>query len=328
MKQWQDFSATRDGATQRDNFICTADELGLILVNGEDATDFLQNQLSNDIALLDESHFQMSSYSTPKGRMIGIFRVIRISNGYILVTTRAMVLPLLERLFKFILRARVTLADASDYFARMAVQTDRPTVIEHPLLAATPGACLQNDSVVSLQLPPLRDQHRYLLLCLSAEEAIGLWSEFAQQLSVTGFASWRVAEIRAGIPGIYPQTAEEFVLQMANLDRLDAVSFKKGCYPGQEIVARMHYLGKLKRRMYLAELVTGQLPRPGDELVVPGKTEADGSGMIVDAEFDQVGNCLCLYVARIDRAEAGNLRLLDQPAVEIHNLELPYVLEN
>lgn len=325
MNQWRDFSASRGGATTRENFICAADELGLLLVNGEDATEFLQNQLSNDISRIDESRFQMSSYSTPKGRMLGVFRVIRISNGYLLVTTRAMLLPLMERLFHYILQARVNLADASDHFARIALQGDR---IEHELLPGAAGDCRQTDSVLALQLPPLQSQRRYLLLCLSADEAIELWRQLSATLVETGFASWRLAEIRAGVPSIYPQTAEEFVLQMANLHWLDAVSFKKGCYPGQEIVARMQYLGKLKRRMYLAELETATLPQPGDELVTRGKTDADGSGKIVDAEFDANGICHCLYIARIDRAEADDLQLLNQPEIAIRNVDLPYPVEN
>lgn len=115
---------------------------------------------------------------------------------------------------------------------------------------------------------------------------------------------------------------------MANLGALGGVSFKKGCYPGQEIVARMQYLGKLKRRMYLAQLETRQLPQPGDELVTSGKTDIDGSGKIVDAEFDPEGLCHCLYVAQIAKADAGTLNLLDQPETRIRNVELPYSLEN
>ena len=325
MKQWQEFSE-KDSRDTRDseNFVCAADELGLILVNGADARDFLQNQLSNDIDFIDESSSQISSYSTPKGRLLGIFRVIQISNGYILITARSMVLPLLEKLYKYIVQAQVTLADASDYFARIALQTDRTEVIEHPLLPAKPGAVLQNDSVISLQLEPLGAQQRYLLMCLSADEAIGLWRSFATQLQVTGFSSWRLADIKAGVPVIYPQTSEQFVLQMANLGQLGGVSFQKGCYPGQEIVARMQYLGKLKRRMFLAQLETDNLPLPGDELVNQGKTDVDGSGKIVDAEFDRDGVCHCLYIAQINKADAGTLQLLKQPQVKIENLELPY----
>ena len=86
----------------------------------------------------------------------------------------------------------------------------------------------------------------------------------------------------------------------------------------------MQYLGKLKRRMYLARLDTEQLPQPGDALVVEGKTEIDGSGIVVDAQFDQHGVCYCLYIAQIAKADAGKLRLLSQPAVGPHNLDLPY----
>ena len=324
MNQWQEFEAQQDDQQVMQNFICGADQLGLILVNGADAHDFLQNQLSNDLDFIGESRYQLSSYSTPKGRLVGIFRVIRISNGYLLLTPRSMVLPLMERLFKYIVQAQVTLADASDYFARFLLQTDDAELHNHSLLPASPGDVLQNDSVISLQLEPLGEQRRFLLMCLSADEAIGLWNEFTNRLQVAGFRALRLSEIRAGIPVIYPETSEEFVLQMANLGVLDAVSFKKGCYPGQEIVARMQYLGKLKRRMFLAQLDTDKLPRPGDALVLEGKTEVDGSGMVVDAEFDPEGVCHCLYIAQIARAEGDKLRFLTQPEVRLQNRDLPY----
>ncbi|MCP4980730.1 MAG: folate-binding protein YgfZ [Gammaproteobacteria bacterium] len=328
MKQWHDFDAKQSNILAESDFICAADELGLILVNGEDAADFLQNQLSNDIDQIDETRFQMSSYSTPKGRMLGIFRVIRISNGYILVTPKSMVLSLLEKLYKYIVNAKVGLADASDYFARIALQTSNPELLAYPLLPTSPGAVLQNDSVISLQFEPLVTQRRYLLLYLSADDAIDCWNSLAAELQVTSYSSWNLAEIKAGIPVIYAQTSEEFVVQMANLEALNGVSFKKGCYPGQEIVARMQYLGKLKRRMFLARLETGCLPLPGDELVADGNDEVDGSGKVVDAEFDQDGICHCLYIAQIAKAEAGKLRLLKQPEISIENVELSYSLEN
>ena len=327
MIQWQEFKTRQSDRLASTNYICAADDLGLILVNGKDASDFLQNQLSNDIKLLNESRFQISSYSTPKGRMLGIFRVIQISNGYLLITSRNMILPLLEQLYKYIVQAQVTLADASDYFARITLQTDKSEIIEHSLMPSTPGTILQNDSVISLRLEPVGSEQRFLLLFLSADEAIDSWNEFAAELQVAGYCSWRLSEIKAGIPMIYPQTMEEFVLQMANLGALDGVSFKKGCYPGQEIVARMEYLGKLKRRMFLARLETDRLPMPGDELVTQGKTEIDGSGKVVDAEFDQDGICHCLYIAQIAKADAGTLNLLSQPETRIQNVELPYSLE-
>ncbi len=327
MIHWQQFEARYSDLTATENYICSADEVGLILVSGADASDFLQNQLSNDITLIDESSLQLSSYSTPKGRMLGILRVVQVSNGYILVTTRAMVMPLQQQLYKYIVQSRVTLADASDYFARFALVTDKPEVLAHTLLPTVTNGVAQNDSVIAMRLEPCESQQRFLILCLSADEAIGLWKTFAKALTIAGYTAWHLSEVRAGIPSIHPQTSEEFVLQMANLGVLGGVSFKKGCYPGQEIVARMQYLGKLKRRMYLAELETGQLPRPGDDLVAQGKTEIDGSGKVVDAEFDPNGLCHCLYVAQIARADEGSLQLLNQPETRIRNVDLPYSLE-
>ena len=324
MKQWQDFIAAQPDTLTEENFICDASALGLILVTGDDAPHFLQNQLSNDIDLIDESSHQLSAYSTPKGRMLGVFRVIRVSNGYILVTARATVPSLLERLYFYVLQSQVNLADASDHFARFALQTDSAALAGHPLLAGEPGRTLQNDSLISIQLEPLGSQRRYLVLCLDGGEAIGLWREFAEQIEPAGFRAWRLADIRAGIPSIYPETAEAFVLQMANLTALGGVSFRKGCYPGQEIVARMQYLGKLKRRMFLARIETAQLPQPGDEMVAKDRQAADGSGKVVDAAFDRTGLCHCLYIARIDKAEAGELRLLSQPDSRIENRDLPY----
>lgn len=324
MKEWLDFISAITPASAGDNFICSAEDTGLILVSGEDAGDFLQNQLSNDIDLVDENRYQLSSYSTPKGRMLGIFRVLKVSNGYLLVTHRSMVLSLLERLYHFVLQARVNLADATDYFARIALQSDRPEVTGHDWLANSPGASFQNDSVISIQLEAVEGQQRYLVFCLSAQEAIELWDELAAHLQVAGPEAWRLSEIKAAVPTIYPQTAEEFVLQMANLNPLGGVSFKKGCYPGQEIVARMQYLGKLKRRMFLAQLRTDRLPAPGEELVAPGSENADGSGKVVDAQFDPDGLCHCLYIAQIAKAESGGLQLLSQPDTRIENIELPY----
>ncbi|MDH3635846.1 MAG: folate-binding protein [Gammaproteobacteria bacterium] len=327
MKQWQEFESKQSSAQAANDFICAVDEIGLIMVSGADATDFLQNQLSNDINLIDESRYQLSSYSTPKGRMLGVFRVIRVSNGYLLLTTASIVVPLLEHLYKYIVQSQVTLADASNYFARFAVQTGNPENVGKTSTPGGPGTVMQTESMITLQLEPLGSQRRFLLMFLSADEAIDFWESLAGSLQVAGYSSWHLSEIKAGIPVIYPATAGEFVLQMTNLGALGGVSFDKGCYPGQEIVARMQYLGKLKRRMFLARIETDTLPAPGDDLVTPGKTVADGSGKVVDAEFDLDGNCHCLYIAQISKAESGSLQLLKQPGSRIDNVDLPYVLE-
>jgi hypothetical protein len=324
MKHWQEFIESQPTKTESKNFICGVNELGLILVNGDDADSFLQNQLSNDIARIDETRFQLSSYSTAKGRMLSIFHVVRISNGFILITPISIVETLLQRLQMFVIQAKVSLADASDHFARFALQTDNSEINKHPCLPEREGQVIQNDSLISLQLSSLDRQNRYLVLCLSSDEAISLWNEFNQQLQVAHFDSWRLSQIKSGIPTIYPQTSGEFVLQMANLDLLEGVSFKKGCFPGQEIIARMHYLGKLKRRLFLTSFKTDKCPLPGDDIIVQGAESPDGSGKVVDAVIDDAGTCYCLYIAQIKKATSNMLRLFEQSQIPMTAMNMPY----
>ena len=324
MSDWPSFIKSQDKEIRNENYICDADELGLILVTGDDAQVFLQNQVSSDINEVDESHFQLSSYSTPKGRMLAVFRIIRIDNGYILILPASMVTATLQRLAMFVIKAKVALADASEHFTCFAIQTDHREVIESDLLPSSNYSVTQSDSLIALNLGQLENQQRYLLLTLSAEEAINLWQNFSEHLQPSTFDAWRLSEIKAGIPVIHPQTNEEFVAQMTNLNLLGGVNFKKGCYPGQEIVARMQYLGKLKRRMFLSLLDTDVCPSPGDDLVSNGAEVADGSGKVVDAIVDKAGRCYCLFVAQIKKAENNDLRLLKQPQTSITLLELPY----
>jgi folate-binding protein YgfZ len=327
VKNWQDFTNTQDTSLQTSSFICSGDDLGMILVTGEDAADFLQNQLSNDIELIDETRYQMSSYSTPKGRMLAIFRVIQISNGYILFTPKSIVITTLQKLQLYVVNARVNLADASAHFARMIIQTDSSEIEGMETLPTQTGSVYQDDSIISLQLEPVNKQSRFLVCCLSFEQIRELWLSLAKTLKLGSFKSWQLSEINAAIPVIYPDTVEEFVLQMTNLNQLDGVSFKKGCYPGQEIVARMQYLGKLKRRMFLSRFKSDQCPLPGDNLVTEGKDIVDGSGKIVDAVMDDDGYCHCLYVAQIPKAESAQLRLLKTPDIKFSPADLPYSID-
>ena len=326
MNEWQEFIESQSPELNESNFICDASNLGLILVTGEDAESFLQNQLSNDITETNESRFQLSSYSTPKGRMLGIFRVVKIDNGYLLVTPISTVETLLQRLQMFVVQAKVNLADASEYFARIGIQTDQAEIIDNGPFPKNQGEVVQSDSLITLHLGELAGESRYLSLCLSFDEAKSIWEQVEKNLSVSGFDAFRLSEIKAGIPVIYPETAEEFVAQMSNLNLLGGVNFKKGCYPGQEIVARMQYLGKLKRRMFLAQLDTRICPEPGDNLVASNAEIVDGSGKVVDAVMDSQGHCFCLFIAQIKKALDNNLKLLNQPEIAIHLMELPYAV--
>jgi folate-binding protein YgfZ len=134
-------------------------------------------------------------------------------------------------------------------------------------------------------------------------------------------------DIRAGIPNVFEDTVEAFVPQMANLQLVGGVSFTKGCYTGQEVVARMQYLGKLKRRMYHARVDAGQPPTPGTEVFSPSSDSGQGAGRIVDAAASPDGGYEVLAVLQISSADANDLQLgdIDGPALQL--MELPYAFE-
>lgn len=327
MKQWFDFVATQTTQPlQNNNSLCALDQGGILYVGGEDASDFLQNQLSNDINHIDAGRCQLSSCSNSKGRMYGVYRVIQIEGGYLLLMPHSIVSEVMQRLQKFVLRSKVVLADISDSFASFTLTTDIQDIYSSENLPTDIHQVLQTDSLISVRLHAPVGRLRFLLLSNDATEAQSLWQGFAQQLAINETLHWNLMEIESGVPTLYPPTQDAFVLQMCNLDALDGVSFKKGCYPGQEVVARTHYLGKLKRRMFLAEITTDECPQPGQELTSIGQSKSDGSGKVVDAVKTGENRCLALLVAVIKKAEAGELVLVNQPQSSIRLLPLPYSL--
>ena len=328
MKNWNEFLAEQTPqALDAQNALCALDQTALLYVGGDDASEFLQNQLSNDITHIDETKTQLSSMSNAKGRMLGIFQVIQIDGGYILIMPRDIIADIAQALQKFILMSNVVLADITESFARMGVTTDKAEITSARDFPDEINRVYQSDSLISVQLAAAPGRQRYLLLSNDEDEAIALWQKLAQKLSVNDEGNWRLQQIDAGIPTLYAETSGAFVLQMSNLQLLDGVSFKKGCYPGQEVVARMQYLGKLKRRMYRAQIQSSQCPQAGDDLCSKGSDAADNSGKVVDAIQLDDGTCRLLFIAQIGKADNGELALCQQPHVELETLPLPYSIE-
>ena len=161
----------------------------------------------------------------------------------------------------------------------------------------------------------------------SLQAARSIWDTVNVHAAPVGEPVWRLLDIQAGIPNIFAATSELFVPQMVNLQAINALSFKKGCYPGQEIVARMHYLGKLKRRMFLAHIADDVSVAPGDNMYAEGSTSGQGVGKVVRAQSNPDGGTDLLAVIEISSAEQLKLRLnnVDGPLLKL--LELPYILE-
>jgi folate-binding protein YgfZ len=284
--------------------------LGLIAIGGPEATDFLQGQVSNDVRELSDTHTQLSSHCSPKGRMLANFRLLRIEESLFLVLPRSQMDGLLKRLRMFLLRAKASIDDASDALVCFGIIGDCADDVLAGHFGSLPRT--DNDMARAGDAALIRvagERARYLCLC-PATEAQSLWQAVVEAGATEAHADlWALHDIRAGIPTVLPETADAFVPQMANMQYIDGVSFHKGCYTGQEVVARMQYLGKLKRRMYIAEVETDTQPRPGDPLSAPGSSSEQGPGRVVDARASAPGRWEMLVVAEIAAAEGDGLQL-------------------
>jgi folate-binding protein YgfZ len=331
-QDWQAFLSARgaavadDGAARFASAPADADcavtdlsHLGLIAVGGPEAADFLQGQVSNDVRELSDTHSQLSSHCSPKGRMLANFRLLRIEETIFLVLPRSQMDALLKRLRMFKLRTDATIDDASDALVCCGVIG----TCADAALAERFGSLPQGDNDMARAgdaalIRVAGSVPRYLFIGPAAD-AQALW----EGATAAGAAQanpdlWALHDIRSGIPTVVPETADAFVPQMANMQLIDGVSFHKGCYTGQEVVARMQYLGKLKRRMYIAEVDTDTPPKPGDVLSAPGSTSEQGPGRVVDARASAPGHWELLVVAEIAAAEGDGLKLgADGPMLQL-----------
>ncbi len=297
----------------------------VIRVRGEDAADFLLGQFTNDLRPLDVGHSQISAYCTAQGRMLAIFRVLRQDEGFLLILPSELRDSIIQRLRMYVLRSRVTLEPADD-LVLLGLSGRNSDRIVQDILGATPPAvpdsCTATDETTVIRVGTKRTRFELLV---PANRASGVWERIAGDASAVGTAAWDWLDIQDGIPVVHAETSEAFVPQMANLDALDGINFKKGCYPGQEIVARMHYLGRLKQRMYSAHMSANQLPHAGDKLYAPSFGE-QAAGTVVDAQLAPTGGVDLLAVIQISAAEAGTLHLETPDGPNLSLTELPYSL--
>lgn len=298
--------------------------LGLISAYGEDTSHFLQGQLTNDINAIDNEHSQLSAYCTPKGRMLSNFRIFKRKETHYLRLPVEMLENTLKRLQMFTLMAKVTLEEATNALVHIGVSgqdADNKLSSQIKNLPSEIDSVTQSDGFTIIRIP---GPHPRYEIYGELEAMKQLWNHLDVDGAPVGADAWSMLDIISGIPTIYPQTVEAFVPQMINLQFINGVNFKKGCYTGQEIVARMQYLGKLKRRMYLIHIDTAQPVNTGDSLYSPEGTSGQGTGTIVEAQTDPNGGSLALAVINISDAENGKLQLHDQDGPAIQVKELPY----
>jgi len=225
--------------------------LGVLRFSGPDASSFLQGQVSNDTRRLAQSQGLFAAYSSPQGRVLALMHLLPHSSGILAILPRDLLLPTLDALRKYVLRAKVSIEDASDAVSVAGVHGSE--AIREAGLAVPPAAngYAESDGIAVAGVN--HDPGRFWVLTAAATLASRGWVDSSEVRH-----DWRLADIRRGLPQIYLATRETFVPQMLNLDLLDGISFSKGCYTGQEIVARTQHRGRIKRRMYRLQLPAGE----------------------------------------------------------------------
>jgi folate-binding protein YgfZ len=272
-------------------FVADLSPNALIAVTGDDAAAFLHNQFTNDVEALLPGQAQWNGWCTPKGRLLATFALVNTGAGLMLMLPAPIAEAVIKRLKMFVLRSKVKIEDVSSSVARFGVYgTTQPPAA---------GACRLGDK-------------RWLVIGAEAPEG-----------RRGTFEDWERSLIADGIPTVVAATQEAFVPQMANFELIGGVSFKKGCYPGQEIVARTHYRGGLKRRMVRAH-GEGAAPAPGESVFSTSFGE-QVAGIIANAAPASDGGFDALVVAQLESIANADLHLrsLDGPALSLFPLPYP-----
>ena len=284
--------------------------LGLIEFVGEDAKSFLHNQVTSDVNHLESASAQLSAWCTAKGRMLASFLLYRDAAGYRALLSADLLAATQKRLQMFVLRSKVVISDVSGGHEVIGLSGPNAAVALTDAGLPAPARLMEAAPFADGQVIRI-DDTRYILVVASAAAA-PLWTRLAASARPVGTPVWQWLDIEAGIPLISEATREAFIPQMTNFDKIGGVSFHKGCYPGQEIVARTQYLGKVKRHLYrihadgaivagasifAAEnpehpcgMVANAAPSPGggyDALAVIQESFASAKGLELDAPGGQ-----------------------------------------
>ena len=311
-----ELAAARDTAV-----LCDLGPCAVISIEGSDAASFLQGQFTNDVARLEAGASQRSAWCSPKGRVLANFLLRRASaERFELLLPAALVEPIAKRLGMYVLRAKVRIVDATAETVRLGLGGPAAAACIAATIGMTPpvhhSTTLEGASLIVLA------DNRFLLLA-TPESAPALWDTLAKRARPAGFPCWEWLTVRAGVPIVTPATQDLFLPQMLNLDALGAVAFDKGCYTGQEIVARTHYLGRLKERLALAH-VEASPPAAGARLYA-GAFGAEPCATVVTAVPSPEGGSDLLAVARIATLD-DSLHLADRDGPPVALLPLPYAV--
>jgi hypothetical protein len=296
------------------NGVAPLPHLGVIRVQGEDAAKFLHGQLTQDFSLLGTGEARLAAFCNAKGRMLASFIGFkRSADEIVLVTSRDVLAPTLKRLSMFVLRAKAKLSDASAESSLYGLAGEAMAGL--PKAGRAPWSLSQAAGGHLVQLYPADGQPR------------GLWVGPAGAAAPAGAALdpavWQWGEVRSGIAAITAPVVEAFVPQMLNYESVGGVNFKKGCYPGQEVVARSQFRGTLKRRAFIAH---ADAPLAAGQEVFQASDPEQPAGLVAEAAAAPAGGFDAIVSLQLTAAEAGDLHVGSASGAALQLLPLPYPL--
>ena len=284
-------------------------------MTGDDAASFLHGQFTNDVGALGVGEAQWNGWCSPKGRLLATFLLLRTRDQFLMLLPAEIASTIARRLKLYVLRSKVKIVEESELYACIGIAGSDAarSVADHWGSVPAPMRSAEKDGAICVAL----GDDRFLAL-VPPKAAPAMWDLLSDATTRGGEEEWEWTSIQAGIPTIFAATQEAFVPQMANFDLVGGVSFTKGCYPGQEIVARTQYRGGLKRRMALAHLRDGDRPAPGQN-VYSSSFGDQSAGTIVNAAAAPDGGFDALVVAQLESLSKGDLHLgsPDGPPLEI-----------
>ncbi|HET7203098.1 MAG TPA: hypothetical protein VFI92_06985 [Steroidobacteraceae bacterium] len=249
--------------------------LGVLRIAGADAVQFLQGQFTNDTRLLADGSTQVSACCTTQGRVIAVVRLRQIDEVVYVLLPADLLGKVATHLRKFVLRARVEILQAADLhvgaiYSGHAAATVAQRTFDEAALTMSPVPLAGATEVVTFQYAPGREVVAAPAAAWRAISGLSL-----SRPSTRAFEEWLAADVADGLPQVFAATSEQFTPQMLNVDLIGGVSYTKGCYTGQEIVARTHHLGRVKRRTMRFVLPAGHVPAPMSNLLLGGAKAAD-----------------------------------------------------
>ena len=310
------------------NAIFDLQHLALIAVDGDDAVEFLQGQLTNELCDVTDTRAQQSAWCSPKGRVLTCFLVFRHRGRLLLQLPAALAEQTVKRMGMYVLRAKAILINASNELMRMGLVGEAAEDCLRKAVGALPKNADDVLSAEALTIIRLRGPRPRYEIVGPRDALAALWEACSKVAVAAGADAWELLDIGAGVASIGPDTSDAFVPQMINLDRIGGISFTKGCYVGQEIVARTQHLGRIKRRMYRAHWNGTSHLNPGETLQGAGDANAPRA-QIVNAKAIPAGGFEVLAVIPIDAAtRLRDTGLAMDDGSQLIFEALPYALED